>query len=677
MPKYVGNRCIPMPMGNWDKNKEYENLSVVLASNGDSYTSKKNVPKGIELSNTEYWAISSKFNAQLEVQKQRIDNIVALPDGSTTGDAELTDIRVGADGVTYNTAGTAVREQVSSLKEDIVNFKKYNCIDFFYKIKPKSENINNINFAYDGDGIIRYNGTTSKTSNIFYLLSGTENVLPINETIILNVYNETCDSTLQVLYDTDNSVNNTLFSGSNVVNKEIIFPNNATKIKVRLVINQIGTYNGTLKFSITNKRTYDYMENEIINNLSDFVIKNTGLNNSLSIRTPPITSGGINYSIKNGKVFYKGVKNGTSIYPILTIDNITPFEKGKKYIISFDGNNEIYLQLIIDGKEYISSTFVESKLISIPNEFNSFVFRVLINSNGSFDSNADLEIKEAKDSCIYISTAAELYTFLKNPIEHTEINLKPIIYDLYTNLYANDINNDVLETQYLKNIRINGNGATIKIIVPEDVALKHLNACNQISGLSVCGNIEVNDLNIIVENIRYALHDESLSDKENYYTVKKYSNCYFYTNLTNPQEIATVGNTIGIGGSMGQRYLFNKCKFENPTPRATFYIHGRDYNISELSFDNCYFVDKTLGHSLTPFQYTGNGIDCNINISNSYIGSVFLQKQNGGDVYCQWKINSINSHISRLIVSNSFSNFAVPTRVNTINGTVDTSCERY
>ena len=130
MPKYVGNRCIPMPMGNWDKNKEYENLSVVLASNGDSYTSKKNVPKGIELSNTEYWAISSRFNAQLEVQKQRIDNIVALPDGSTTGDAELTDIRVGANGKTYPNAGDAVRGQVSSLREDLSKQYSDNLLDF-------------------------------------------------------------------------------------------------------------------------------------------------------------------------------------------------------------------------------------------------------------------------------------------------------------------------------------------------------------------------------------------------------------------------------------------------------------------------------------------------------------------------------------------------------------------
>lgn len=68
--QYIGRRYVPKLCGNWDNtlNTEYESLSVVYYK-GMTYTSKKDVPIGIDLTNEEYWMKSADYNEQLAVYR--------------------------------------------------------------------------------------------------------------------------------------------------------------------------------------------------------------------------------------------------------------------------------------------------------------------------------------------------------------------------------------------------------------------------------------------------------------------------------------------------------------------------------------------------------------------------------------------------------------------------------
>lgn len=67
----------------------------------------------------------SQAEADIDTQSARIDAIVALPAGSTTGDAELIDGRTSYNGMTYNNIGQSIREQVNTLVDNINVLNNY------------------------------------------------------------------------------------------------------------------------------------------------------------------------------------------------------------------------------------------------------------------------------------------------------------------------------------------------------------------------------------------------------------------------------------------------------------------------------------------------------------------------------------------------------------------------
>ena len=71
---YVGMRYVPIFDGEWDRTKTYEPLTIV-SYQGNSYTSRTFIPTGMDINNTDYWALTGNYNAQVEYYRQETQRV--------------------------------------------------------------------------------------------------------------------------------------------------------------------------------------------------------------------------------------------------------------------------------------------------------------------------------------------------------------------------------------------------------------------------------------------------------------------------------------------------------------------------------------------------------------------------------------------------------------------------
>lgn len=124
-------------------------------TNAQKEQARENIAAGSQTDTTNLLTRIGAAETELNVLDARMDAFASLPSGSTSGNAELIDIRIGADGKTYASAGDAVRGQVTGLQNEVTVSRKiennYANARIWEDIAPTMFEVGNIgtNMVYD------------------------------------------------------------------------------------------------------------------------------------------------------------------------------------------------------------------------------------------------------------------------------------------------------------------------------------------------------------------------------------------------------------------------------------------------------------------------------------------------------------------------------------------------
>lgn len=273
-------------------------------------------------------------NTKINTLEARMNEFSSLSEGSTTGDAELQDIRIGANGFTYGSAGAAVRGQIAPLNQYIGN----NDI----RLQSITANIYSDTTITWTTGYINNAGLIQTSELLEY-----SDFIPLNNAayLFLNfTYNNATQNAVGCFYDaTQNFITYITYAGGNVSPQWKLIPENAAYIRLNRVSEKSDRYANFNQAHIIGSVSLSKWQNMTINALGDSITYGSGLSEANRERDRwttilNIISGAIvnNYGVPSSKI---SEVNGDEVQSF--VERVTTLPDADLNII-FGGTNDYW-----------------------------------------------------------------------------------------------------------------------------------------------------------------------------------------------------------------------------------------------------------------------------------------------------------------------------------------------